>query len=506
MKNTLTGLLTLVLIIFTASISMSSAAEKKYDPEKVVLIESKGEPVISFKIWFKTGSQDDPKGKEGLAYLTAQMLSEGGTTNNTYEQILNKLFPLAASYYVSATAEMTIFGGRIHKDNLDTYYKLFIDQLLNPAFKEDAFARVKENTLNYLKTTLKYSSDEELGKAVLYNKIFEDTKYGHITVGTISSVEAITIEDVKKFFTAYYNRNNFVLGLAGGFDKDFPTKVYSDLQKISDGKENKTAVPLTKQINGLNVTIVNKNANATAISMGFPIDVLRGSKDWYALAIANSYFGEHRNSSSHLYQVIREARGLNYGDYSYIENFPNGGRYQKPPANVCRSKQIFEIWIRPVPNETKHFTLRAALRELQILVEKGLTQDQFDLTRKFLKKYVLQFSPDMDQRLGYAIDDKFYGLKENHLKTYREMMDNLTLADVNNAIKKHLQNKNLEIIMITNEGGTLKDAIVKNAPSPITYATPKPQSVLEEDKEIINYRLEIPGGNVNYMTLEELFK
>ena len=68
--------------------------------------------------------------------------------------------------------------------------------------------------------------------------------------------------------------------------------------------------------------------------MGFPIDVLRGAQEWYALAIANSWLGEHRNSSSHLYQVIREARGLNYGDYSYIEHFPAAGGCMMPPQNV----------------------------------------------------------------------------------------------------------------------------------------------------------------------------
>ena len=94
--------------------------------------------------------------------------------------------------------------------------------------------------------------------------------------------------------------------------------------------------------------------------MGFPIQVLRGSKDWYALAIANSWLGEHRNSSGRLYNVIREARGLNYGDYSYLEHFPNAGQRFLPPQNVARRQQIFEIWIRPVPNETRHFALRAA--------------------------------------------------------------------------------------------------------------------------------------------------
>ncbi len=110
------------------------------------------------------------------------------------------------------------------------------------------------------------------------------------------------------------------------------------------------------------------------------------------LPIANSWLGEHRNSSSHLYQVIREERGLNYGDYSYIEYYPGGGGFTVPPQNVARRQQIFEIWIRPVPNETRHFALRAALREFQKLVDNGLTENEFQLTRGFLSKYALHYA------------------------------------------------------------------------------------------------------------------
>lgn len=48
------------------------------DKDRIVLLKTE-EPVIHFKIWFNVGSKDDPKGKEGLAYLTAAMLNEGGT-------------------------------------------------------------------------------------------------------------------------------------------------------------------------------------------------------------------------------------------------------------------------------------------------------------------------------------------------------------------------------------------------------------------------------------------
>lgn len=474
--------------------------------ENLVLYPVKDDPTISFKIWFKVGSQNDPKGKEGLAALTAGLLSEGATKNNSYDQILEKLFPLAAGYSCNSSVEMTIFNGRVHKDNLDEYYPIFIDALLNPAFKEEDFNRIKQRTLNYLNTTLKYSSDEELGKAVLYNDIFDGTPYGHLTIGTISSIKSITIDDVKEFYNKYYSKNNFVIGLGGGYDEALIDRLQNDLAKLNDVQVEEIGKPQPEKIDGLNFTLIEKEAPATAISMGFPIDLVRGSKEWYALAVANSWFGEHRNSSSHLYQIIREERGLNYGDYSYIENFPNGGSYQMPPTNVPRRQQIFEIWIRPVPNETRHFVLRTALRELQMLVDNGMTKEDFELTRNFLKKYVLNFAKTTSSRLGYAIDDKFYGIDGSHLELFRKMMDEITLEDVNNAIKNHLQYDNMKIAIITKDAESFKNNLVANITSPIEYSTPKPESVLEEDKNIIDYKLNIDQNKINIIQVEELFK
>jgi zinc protease len=252
------------------------------------------------------------------------------------------------------------------------------------------------------------------------------------------------------------------------------------------------------------VTIVDKDAPATAISMGFPMDLVRGSREWYALAIANSWLGEHRNSSSHLYQTIREARGLNYGDYSYIENFPNGGRLQMPPQNVARRKQLFEIWIRPVPLETGHFALRAALREFKHLVEQGMSEEEFTLTRNFLKKYVLHYAPTTMERLGYALDDKFYGLGGSHLEVFRNMMGEITRSEVNAAIRKHWQYGAMQIAVITKNGAAFRDALVADAPSPITYTTAKPESVLREDKEIEVFPVKV--GTVKVVPVTEVLQ
>jgi len=89
--------------------------------------------------------------------------------------------------------------------------------------------------------------------------------------------------------------------------------------------------------------------------MGHPIPVTRSSADFAALNVARAWLGEHRASLSHLYDRIREARGLNYGDYAYIEYFNRPGGQFFPSPNIGRRNQLFEIWIRPVVRRTRRW-------------------------------------------------------------------------------------------------------------------------------------------------------
>ncbi len=471
-----------------------------------VLYPVKDDPTISLRIWFKVGAAQDPAGKAGLAELTAFMLTEAGTTNNSYEQILEKLYPMAASYGSSVDKEMTIISGRIHRDTFDPYYALFMDAIKHPAFDAADFARIKSDMLTAIEKNLRYSSDEELGKAALYDFIYSGTSYGHLNSGRVHDLTSITIDDVKAFYRTYYTRDNVVIGLGGGYDPDLPDRIANDLASLPAGTPAPVAKPMPAAIDGINVFMVEKDCDATAISLGFPIDVLRGSDDFFALALFNSWFGEHRNSSSHLYQVIREARGMNYGDYSYIEIFPNGGRLQMPRPNNARSRQLFEVWIRPVKNANRHFALRAAMRELQLVIDNGMTREAFDLTKKFLEKYALHFAVTTSDRLGHAIDSRFYGIDGDYIDLFRSRIRALTLEQVNAAIRRHLTFRNVKIAVITKDAAAFRDALVKNTPSPITYDTPKPESVLREDAIIETWHIPVTAEKVTIVPVEQMFE
>jgi len=147
-------------------------------------------------VWVKAGSVNDPAGKEGLAAFTAEMLSEGSTKAHSYEEILELLYPMAAGYGSTVDKEMTVFAGTVHKDNLDEYYALFKAAIMEPAFSEEDFERIKAQWMNFVKRTRRFSSDEELGKELLFREIFRGTPYEAPEEGYVTSAKEITLDDV----------------------------------------------------------------------------------------------------------------------------------------------------------------------------------------------------------------------------------------------------------------------------------------------------------------------
>ena len=462
-------------------------------------------PLVTFRILFMTGSAADPAGKEGLANLTASMLSDGGSRLMSYDQITEAFYPMAAGFGSQVDKEMTVFTGTTHVDNLERYYAIIRQMLLDPGFREDDFARVKTDAVNFLKVTLRQSNDEELGKEALYNVIYAGHPYGHHNVGRVSALESITLQDVRDFYRAHYTRANFVLGLAGGYPKNFPAKVRADFAKLSAGEPAANNFFTPRVEPGTQVEIVKRDTRSTAISLGFPINVTRADKDYAALALVASYFGQHRSSNSYLYQRLREARGLNYGDYAYVEYFPRGMFRFDPDPNLGRQQQIFQIWLRPVPPEQGHFILRAALYEFDKLVRDGMSQEAFEQTREFLSKYTNILTQTQNARLGYALDSRYYRIGDYN-QFMREQLARLTLADVNRAIKEHLLTNRMRVVVVTKDAEALRDAIVANKPSPITYNSPKPQQIMDEDKVIQTYPIDVKAENVRIVPVEQVFQ
>ncbi|HEV7374737.1 MAG TPA: pitrilysin family protein [Pyrinomonadaceae bacterium] len=462
-------------------------------------------PLVTFRILFMTGSASDPEGKEGVAALTAAMLAEGGSRKMSYDQITNTFYPMATAFDFQIDKEMTVFTGTTHLDNLDRYYSIISQMLLDPGFRQDDFTRLKEDATNFLKVSLREGNDEELGKEQLYNTIYASHPYGHHNRGSLSALERLTLNDVRAFYSQHYTRANLVLGLAGGYPASFVKKVEADFGKLPAGHAEKIKLDAPKVDTGMRIELVKRDTRSTGISLGFPVDVTRKDKDWPALAVVASYFGQHRSSNSFLYQRLRELRGLNYGDYAYIEYFPRGMFQFQPDPNLGRQQQIFQIWIRPVEPQNGHFALRAALYEYDRLVKNGMSPEAFEATRDFLLKNVNVLTATQDAQLGYALDSRYYGIP--NFNTYmRDQLSRLTLADVNNAIQRYLKSDRMRVVMVTKDAEGLREAIINNTPSPIKYNAPKPKEITDEDAVIQSYRINVKPEDVVIVPIERVFQ
>lgn len=487
-----------------ASIEMNKANPSA--PQFSVLDNTNDSPLIDVNFLFYTGAAADPVGKKGVAALTARMLTQGGSQTRSYADIKKGLYPLAGSFSSQLDKEMMSFTGRVHKDNATQWYQLISDQLLNPGWREDDFKRIKKELIDGIKSGLKSSNDEELGKEVLYSELYQGHVYENFNSGDLSDLTAITLEDVKAFYAEQLTQAKLHLGITGALPSALKTQLMTDLTALPVGDEKRLTIAKAPVLKGHHATIVEKNAQSTAVSFGFPIDTIRSDKDWAALWLVRSYFGEHRSSNSYLYQQIRQARGMNYGDYSYIEYFPRGMYQTKPDSNLGRSSQIFQVWLRPLrSNNDAHFATRAALFELDNLIENGMSEKDFQATRNYLTNYAPQLVASQDQQLGYALDSEFYQTEE-FVKYVRGEFAKLTLDDVNRVIKENLQTDDIHYVFISGDGKDMKKRLLSEQVSPLKYNSEKPAELLATDKVIESYKLTLPAKNVEVIAVDKVFK
>jgi len=499
---------TLALAVLAAVVSLPMRAAEtpaKKPGIATVLLPSPGSPLVAVRLVFRTGSSDDPAGKEGLAALTARVMAEGATRSRTYPQIIDALYPIAGDINVQVGKEMTTFFGTIHRDNLAKYAGLLEESVLHPKFAAEDFKRHRQDAIDEISKTLRGNDDEELGKESLNVMLYAGTPYGHPADGTVDGLQAITIDDVRNFCASHFTRDRLIVGLAGGYPAGFAPGFAARFDGLPASGAPRVALPAAAPLPKTSVLLVEKDARANAVSIGAPISVTRSDDDFYPLYVANSFLGEHRTFSGVLMSQLRGVRGLNYGDYSYVEGFVQDGGSTFPVPNVGRREQYFSIWIRPVVPDNTWFAVRAALYHLDKLEREGISEHDLAQTKKFLETYTKLWTQNASRRLGYAIDAKFYG--RDFQKELQRRLPAMTKAEVDAAIRKYLPKGRFDIAVVTDNAAKFRTQLLGSEPTSIHYDTQgTPEAVLTEDRTIEKFPVDVKAEDVRIVPAGEMFQ
>jgi len=480
-------------------------AEVVQEPVRLVTMPDAESPNIYLQAIVGAGSAHDRSGQEGLAHLTARALIEAGAGSRSAEEVRDALYPTGNGLQLVVDKEWVSLRLRCHVDHTDRCVEIFADALTAPRFDEADVIRLREEAEFAVSEGI-LGDDEALGEAVFHSVLYEGHPYAHPIEGRAGVLPTLDAADARAFHDAFYVRRNMVVGIAGAYTPEAKAALEERLEAVPGVQPPDMARMAPPRREGRDLTVVSTSTPVTGFHAGHLVELDRNHPDWPAMHLAMTTMGAHRQSFGRLFRSIRSARGLNYGDYAYVEAYVQQGWEPTPENGVLRPTNHFYLWLRPTSTENGPFALKLALHELDALVTDGLTQEEFDRTVSYLKGSVPLLARDPGRRLAYALDAEIMGVP-NMLDALPAALDTLTLEEVNDALRRHLHPEDLTIVAVSGAAEELARVLVSGEETPIVYADITPsEAQAAVDAEVAKEDVGLEASDVVVVPAEGIFR
>lgn len=358
-------------------------------------------PTLSIKGFLKSGSLLDPDDKLGLSYLTACGLMNG-TSRHNFQGLYNEIESVGASLNFSAGTLTTSFSAHCLREDLMLILGLISDCLQSPVFPEKEFNRQKNQMLTALAIR---SQDTAAMAALLFDKIiYAGHPYARPEEGFPETIQAITLEDINRFYRQTYGPNGMVVAIVGAVE---PETAIDAIRETLGNWDNPQQTPLPEipAVDPIDET-TRKTIN---IPGKFQADIVMGcttperlSPEYYPLQVGNNILGEF-GMMGRLGKKVREEAGLSYYVYSSLSSSWGPGAWEMiagvNPRNIDTvieliSEEIREFVSKPVSDEELADSKSYFLGRIPLLLESNsgvavslLNMEHFKLGLDFFLNY-----------------------------------------------------------------------------------------------------------------------
>ena len=281
---------------------------------RVLVVEKDGLPLVSARLNFDAGSAHEAPGKAGLASMTAALLTQG-TTTRTAPQIATEIEQLGAQIGAGAGADFSNVYANAPANVFPETVALMADLVRNPAFAQAELDRQRDQTLDGLRISL--STPGPVAAQAAARVIYGQAPYGAPGSGTLTTLPALTREDVAIFHQQRYRPIDATLVFSGAIDE---AEARALAQAAFGDWTNPSAVGAAVNPSGPAqapriVVIDQPGAGQAAVTVALR-GVSRTDADYFPLTLGNTLLGG--SFTSRLNQEIRIKRGLSYGTRSSL--------------------------------------------------------------------------------------------------------------------------------------------------------------------------------------------
>ncbi len=396
-------------------------------------------PMVTVAIAFDAGSRRDPQGKEGLAELTANCLTQG-TKDLTAAEFNQKVDFMGSEVGVGASRDYATASFTSLKKYEDETMHLLAQVLTNPGLRPADIERKRAEQLAGIS-----AQEEEPGYVaeVKFTKTLYGARnpYGHPSTGFRETVGKLTADDVTKFYHDFYKMGGAVVAVAGDVSADeIKTKLEQQFASLEGTVAPQPAFAAPAVAPGLHPDLINWNIAQANVVLGFG-GVERSNPDYYKIQVMNHVLGGG-GFTSHLVKEVRVKQGLAYSIGSVFD----AGKFPGSFRTVFETK-----------NQSANDAIKTTLQQIRQMQEQPITDDELSSTKKFLiGSFPLKFDT-LSKITGFMLQVELYGLGLDYPDRFPKLVGDVSKDDVLAVAKKYLHPDAAILVVV----GNLQQAAIK---------------------------------------------
>lgn len=396
---------------------------------KVLGTQTTETPTVAIQVSFPAGSRYVTPGKEGLADLTAAMMQEG-TTEHSSEQLQQELDKLGSSISFSAGGYQSSMVITALTKNLDATLKLADEMLFKPAFKQQDFERIKNQSIQGL--IYSHQQPSWLASQATKQVLYKGSLFSRDADGSVNSLKELTLNDVQQFYRTHYTPMDAKVVVVGSITQSKSAQALSFLNKWNGPK---VAMPAIGKINPpikQSIYLVDKPNSPQSVvrlaRIGMPYDV---TGEMYLTQLANYNLGG--NFNSRINQNLREDKGFTYG--------AGGSVYGTKETGLI-------LYSAQVRADATAASIKELLKELKNYSHHGITDDELAFMRLAVgQQDALKYeTPGQKASLLYSILE--YSLSDDFIDKKAEIVKTVDKATLNKAAATWFQPQDFQIIVV----------------------------------------------------------
>jgi zinc protease len=397
----------------------------------VLTSEQRALPMVSMEFLIDAGSRHDPPNQEGLANLTARLLTYG-TQRRTALEISDTLDFIGASLSAGCGEDLATVSMTLLKKDLPTGLELLAEILTQSTFPQPEIDRQKQSILASIKAREEDPGD--IAQRRFAAALYPGSPYGRPVEGSEGSVKGLEQPSLKAFYERQYRPNGTILSVVGDISHNEIVGALNEAFR-SWSKGEPFAPPVAPTTTRKAETIkVNKDLTQANIILGHE-GVGRENPDYYAIQVMNYILGGGGFSSRTL-DSIRNERGLAYSVYSYF--------------SAERGRGSFEL-VMQTKNETALEAIRIAREEIRRIREERVTEEELSDAKDYLTgSFPLRL--DTNRRVAnFLAQVEYFQLGLDYPERYPDFIRKVTREDIQRVAQKYLKPETLITVVVADQ-------------------------------------------------------